>query len=61
MAIRSNAKSMMDTLQAQIEEWQKRKAVDPVEYQYVLGVTQCLVSIEILYQLETLNAKSRIA
>ena len=60
MAIRSNAKAMMDALQAQIEDWQKRKTVDPIEYQYVLGVTQCMTMIEILYQLETLNAKGRI-
>ena len=59
MAIRTNAKMMMDALQAQIEDWQKRK-VDYAEYQYVIGVTQCNALIEILYQLETLNAKSRI-
>jgi hypothetical protein len=59
MAIRSNAKAMMDAFQAQIEDWQKRK-VDPAEFQYVVGVTQCYTMIEILYQLETLNAKTRI-
>ena len=59
MAIRSNAKGMMEALQAQLEDWQKRK-VDVTEYQYVIGVTQCYTLIEILYQLETLNAKSRI-
>lgn len=59
MAIRSNAKTMMETFQAQIDEWQKRK-VDFAEYQYVVGITQCYTMIEILYQLETLNAKSRI-
>lgn len=56
MAIRANAKAMMDTLAAQIEDWQKRKA-DAAEYQYVIGLTQCFAMIEILYQLETLNAK----
>ncbi|HZY98813.1 MAG TPA: hypothetical protein VFE36_04505 [Candidatus Baltobacteraceae bacterium] len=59
MAIRSNAKGMMEAFQATIDDWQKRK-VDPVEYQYVVGVTQTYTMIEILYQLETLNAKSRI-
>lgn len=59
MAIRSNAKTMMETFQAQVDDWQKRK-VDFAEYQYVVGVTQCYAMIEILYQLETLNAKSRI-
>ena len=59
MAIRTNAKMMMETLQAQIEDWQKRK-VDPAEFQYVMGVTQCFALIEILYQLETLNGKARI-
>jgi hypothetical protein len=59
MAIRSNAKTMMENFQAQIDDWQKRK-VDIAEYQYVVGVTQCYTMIEILYQLETLNAKSRI-
>jgi hypothetical protein len=59
MAIRTNAKSMMDAFAAQIEDWQKRK-VDAAEFQYVIGVTQVYAMIEILYQLETLNAKSRI-
>jgi hypothetical protein len=59
MAIRSNAKAMMDTFQAQIEDWQKRK-VDPAEFEYVIGLTQSYAMIEILYQLETLNAKTRI-
>lgn len=59
MAIRSNAKSMMEAFQAQVDDWQKRK-VDFAEYQYVVGITQCYTMIEILYQLETLNAKSRI-
>lgn len=59
MAIRSNAKSMMEALQTQLDDWQKRK-VDLAEYQYVVGITQCYTLIEILYQLETLNAKSRI-
>lgn len=59
MAIRSNAKGMMEALQAQLDDWQKRK-VDVTEYQYVIGITQCYTLIEILYQLETLNAKSRI-
>jgi hypothetical protein len=59
MAIRSNAKSMMEALQVQIEDWQKRK-VDVAEYQYVIGLTQCFTMIEILYQLETLNAKARL-
>jgi hypothetical protein len=59
MAIRTNAKTMMETLQAQIEDWQKRK-VDAAEFQYVIGITQCFALVEILYQLETLNAKSRI-
>jgi hypothetical protein len=59
MAIRTNAKTMMETLAAQIEDWQKRK-VDPAECQYVMGVTQCFALIEILYQLETLNGKTRI-
>ena len=59
MAIRTNAKSMMEAFQAQIDDWQKRK-VDSVEFNYVVGVTQCYTMIEILYQLETLNAKTRI-
>ena len=59
MAIRTNAKTMMETLQTQIDDWQKRK-VDMAEFQYIVGVTQCSALIEILYQLETLNAKSRI-
>ena len=59
MAIRANAKTMMENFQAQIDDWQKRK-VDFAEYQYVVGITQCYTMIEILYQLETLNAKSRI-
>ena len=59
MAIRANAKTLMEGLQAQVDDWQKRK-VDPTEYQYVTSVTQCYTLIEILYQLETLNAKSRI-
>ena len=59
MAIRTNAKTMMETLQAQIEDWQKRK-VDPGEFQYVMETTQTYALIEILYQLETLNGKTRI-
>lgn len=59
MAIRSNAKSMMEALQAQVEDWQKRK-VDAAEFQYVIGMTQCYAMIEILYQLEALNGKARI-
>lgn len=59
MAIRTNAKAMMEAFQAQVDDWQKRK-VDVAECQYVVGVTQCYTLIEILYQLETLNAKSRI-
>ena len=59
MAIRTNAKTMMETLQAQVEDWQKRK-VDAAEFQYVIGVTQCYALIEILYQLEALNGKTRI-
>ena len=59
MAIRSNAKSMMEALQAQVEDWQKRK-VEPGEFQYVIGMTQCYAMIEILYQLEALNGKARI-
>ena len=50
---------MMETLQAQIEDWQKRK-VDPGEFQYVMETTQTYALIEILYQLETLNGKTRI-
>lgn len=59
MAIRSNAKAMMEALQAQVEDWQKRK-VEPAEFQYVIGMTQCFTMIEILYQLEALNGKARI-
>lgn len=59
MAIRTNAKNMMDAFQAQIEDWQKRK-VDMAEYEYVIGVTQTYTLIEILYQLEALNGKSRL-
>lgn len=59
MAIRSNAKSMMEALQAQVEDWQKRK-VEPGEFQYVIDMTQCYAMIEILYQLEALNGKARI-
>lgn len=59
MAIRNNAKGMMEAFQATIDDWQKRK-VDITEYQYIIGVTQTYTMIEILYQLETLNAKSRI-
>jgi hypothetical protein len=57
MAIRTNAKTMMETLQVQLEDLQKRKA-DIAEYQYVISLTQCFATIEVLYQLETLNAKS---
>jgi len=59
MAVRTNAKSMMEALQLQIEDWQKRK-VDPAEFEYVVSITQCYALIEILYQLENLNSKSRI-
>ncbi|HKE37706.1 MAG TPA: hypothetical protein VKB39_09740 [Candidatus Baltobacteraceae bacterium] len=59
MAIRNNAKGMMEAFQTTIDDWQKRK-VDITEYQYIIGVTQTFAMIEILYQLETLNAKSRI-
>jgi len=59
MEIRSNAKAMMEALQAQVEDWQKRK-VDPGEFQYFIGMTQCYTLIEILYQLEALNGKTRL-